>query len=63
MTITLSWWWLPIGCVAVGFIAAAVFSRGRRGDYDFVGPLISWGFALIGLASAIGIVVGKLVLS
>lgn len=59
MTITFPWWLLPIACVAIGLVSAAIFGR-KRGDYDFASAWIGLGCVLLGVVSALGIIIGKL---
>lgn len=62
MTISFPWWALPIACVAAGMICATFFGARDRGGYDYFTPMLVIGSVMVGVATAIGIVVGKLVL-
>ena len=45
MTITLSWWWIPVALILIG--AFIFFTAKPTGDYDFVTPIIG---AIVGVA-------------
>lgn len=57
MTITITWWAIPVALCVIGvFVAFVVGSRG--GNYDFVTPLIAAAIFFIFIAAAIGITAG-----
>ena len=56
MTITISWWVIPIALVFAGIVGALIIGDG--GSYDFVSPLFAAAIFFIFVAAAIGITVG-----
>jgi ACR3 family arsenite efflux pump ArsB len=58
MTITLSWWVIPIVIFIIGIIGARLIKD--HGDYDFLSPFLRLGCVLIGSAAAAGMVIAKL---
>ena len=58
MTITLSWWLIPVAFVILGFAGAWLFGR-SQGDYDMVSPFIGVVFALGGILLAVAFLVGR----
>lgn len=58
ISFSFAWWWLPIGCIVLGFIGAAVFGR-SRGDYDFSAAFMGIGSLALGFTAAIAICIGR----
>jgi peptidoglycan/LPS O-acetylase OafA/YrhL len=66
MTITLSWWAIPIAILVVAIIAAYIYHvrNYQPGGYfgDFVTPIVAGTIFIAGAVLAVGLTLGKLFL-
>jgi hypothetical protein len=60
MTLTFPWWAFPLASVLGGFALMIYFALHPRGDFDLVSPMVGAACFLVGLTTAIAMVVGKL---
>lgn len=58
MSITISFWWLPVISVVLGVMGAWLLG-GRKSDYDMASPMIGLGCVILGIAVAIALCVGR----
>ena len=57
--ITISWWWFPVGLVALAFIVPAIWPGFRlRGDYDMVTPLVCAAIFIGFIGMAVAVCIG-----
>lgn len=62
MQITLYWWYLPIAIVLFAWGAADIYVRiNYKGNYDFFTMIVAISLFTIGVAIALGVLIGKLI--
>lgn len=59
LTITLSWWWIPLTLVVAAFVVPGIWPGFKlRGDYDLFTPLFAAAVFLFFIGAAIAVCIG-----